>query len=316
MKQLSINLQTIMDQLNMLRSEQEARIQLMEVSYSKRMQDIRDMRNKLNATLDELENTTVKELDEIRTTLQTSIMNDVDNCRRLKDELLKLDDAVQSLSEKSKKEIQFIASRKCLVKIQESETYLKKNSVKDHSLIIFQADIDIEHYLSKKSGLGRIAVKNPNQVLTVKRRSEYIVNISSDTNTCNIQGICVMPSGHFIVVDDENTNVKLLDLQYNIVSHCDLSGTLKDICLITSIEVAVIIGFNVQFISVKNGQLINGRSFQLSHGSVGIAHHQGALYVTSGTALYHYTLTGTLVKKMFEDTGGRYGDRGKCSINL
>ncbi|KAH3739632.1 hypothetical protein DPMN_046286 [Dreissena polymorpha] len=34
--------------------------------------------------------------------------------------------------------------------------------------------------------------------------------------------------------------------------------------------------------------------------------HKGVLYITSGTALYHYNMTGTLVKKLFEDAGDSY----------
>ncbi|KAH3796852.1 hypothetical protein DPMN_150427 [Dreissena polymorpha] len=98
----------------------------------------------------------------------------------------------------------------------------------------------------------------------------------------------------------------LLNAQYNIVSDCHVSGCARNICQITCSEVAVIIGSDVQFISVRNGQLITGRKFQLPHG--GIAHHHGKLHITSGSALYHYTLTGTLVKKLYEDTGGC--DRG------
>ncbi len=71
---------------------------------------------------------------------------------------------------------------------------------------------------------------------------------------------------------------------------------------------------SVQFITVSNGQLVNGRKLQLPHAAFGIAYHQGALYITSLTALYHYTLTGTLVKKLYQDTGA--GTTGKCIVNI
>ncbi|XP_052249986.1 uncharacterized protein LOC127857570 [Dreissena polymorpha] len=56
--------------------------------------------------------------------------------------------------------------------------------------------------------------------------------------------------------------------------------------------------------SVSNGQLVNGSKLELPHAAVGIAHHQGALYITSGTALYQYTLTGKLVKMLYESKAG------------
>ncbi|KAH3707254.1 hypothetical protein DPMN_066653 [Dreissena polymorpha] len=324
MQQLSIDPQTIIDELNMFKSTQESSIQFVEESYSEKLQEIRDMRDRLNAYLDKIEKTTLKTLGEIRTTLQTSLKKDVDNCSRLKNELQLLGEAVRGKrrgkrgreGKKSKKEIKFIASIKCRDKIQEAETYLMENSVKVHSSMIFLANIDIEQYLSETSALGKIVVMKPNQVMTVKKNAKYNVEISGDRRDyCLIRGICSLPSGHVILVDEDNKKVKLLDQQYSVVSHCDIPGYVRDICLITTSEVAVTavstesVGNNVslvQFISVLNGQLINGRRFQLKHDAnipSGIAHHHGALYVTSGSALYHYTLAGTLVKKLYEDTG-------------
>ncbi|KAH3846385.1 hypothetical protein DPMN_088686 [Dreissena polymorpha] len=76
-----------------------------------------------------------------------------------------------------------------------------------------------------------------------------------------------------------------------------------DICQITPSEMAVTLdGSGVQFMSVSNGQLVNGRKLQLPYSAFGIVHHQGALYITSNTALYHYTLNGTLVQKLYEET--------------
>ncbi|KAH3819421.1 uncharacterized protein LOC127881791 [Dreissena polymorpha] len=115
----------------------------------------------------------------------------------------------------------------------------------------------------------------------------------------------LQPCGHVIVVDFYNKKVKLLNKSYNVSSHIDVSGVPCDICQITSSEVAVPLSDEgVQFISVSNGQLVNGRKLHLPHYALGIAHHQGALYITSGNALYHYNMTGTLVKKLYEDTGG------------
>ncbi|KAH3739636.1 hypothetical protein DPMN_046290 [Dreissena polymorpha] len=311
MRQLLNNLQTIVDKLNKFKSKQEASIQSVEVSCNEKLQEIKNLRKKLNATLDELENTTLKELDEIRTPMLTSLKKDVDKCIKLKDDLQTLSEAVNGLCDKSKKEIEFIASRKCLDKIQESESYLKENHVKVHS-IIFQANTDIEQYLSKQSSLGMIADSiqsltlkmNPNQQLTVKRPSEYIVSIPSDTSqTFSIVGICSMPSDQVCVTDFHNRKVKLLNQHYNVSSHCDVSGSPWNICQITSSEVAVTFNKDVQFISINNGNLASGRKIPLQHAAYGIAHHKGALYITSGNALYHYNMTGTLVKKLFENAG-------------
>ncbi|XP_052249462.1 uncharacterized protein LOC127857134 [Dreissena polymorpha] len=304
MKQLSSKIQTIIAELNKFKTLQEASIVSVEGSYSEKLLEIRELRKKLYAALNELENTTLKELDEIRTKLKTSLKKDVDNCSRLKDELQQLGEAVQGLCDTSKKDVEFIASRKCQEKIQESETFLKENPLKVLSAIIFQGNTDIEQYLSQQSSLGMIVESNPDQVLSVKRESQYNVKISSDTDMqCLIVGICSLPSGQVIVADSFNNKVKMFDQHYNVSSYCDMSGFLNDMCLITSSEVAVTLDAGVQFMSVSNRQLVKGRTLQFPHVAVGIAHRQGALYITSYNALYHYTLTGILVKKLYEDTG-------------
>ncbi|KAH3782188.1 hypothetical protein DPMN_160100 [Dreissena polymorpha] len=315
MQQLSSNLQTILDELNKFKTAHEVSIKSVEVSYSEKLQEIRDLRNKLNAALDALENKTLKKLDELRTTLQSALKQDVDNCIRLKDELKQLSKAVQGLCDKSKNELEFLASRKCLDKIQESESYLKENPVKMQSSIMFTSNIDIEKYLFQQTSLGKffeskqsLTLKiSPHQILNVNSKSEYSVRMSSDTNKpYQINGICCLPCGQVIVIDNYIYKVKLLDQHYNVTSHCDVTGNPKSICQITSSEVAVAVTRAVQFISVSNGQLVTGRKFQLQHAASGISHHQGALFITSCTALYHYTHTGALVKKLYEDSSGSH----------
>ncbi|KAH3693673.1 hypothetical protein DPMN_081113 [Dreissena polymorpha] len=141
--------------------------------------------------------------------------------------------------------------------------------------IIFKAQIDIEQYLSKHESLGWIVESmqsltlkmNPDQILTVKSKSEYSVRLSSDTYQTNqINGICCLPSGQVIVTDSNSSKVKLLDQHFYVSSHCDVSDRPWCISQITFSEIAVTCSNDVQFISVSNGQLLNGKRFQLYHG--------------------------------------------------
>ncbi|KAH3849155.1 hypothetical protein DPMN_091551 [Dreissena polymorpha] len=138
MQQLSINLQAIFDELNEFKSIQEASFQSVEVSYCENLQEIQDLQKKVNAALNALKKITLKKLEEIKTTLQTSLKKDIDNCSRLEDELKQLSETVNALCDKSRNDIEFIARRKCLDKIQESKTYLKKKPVKVQSSILFK----------------------------------------------------------------------------------------------------------------------------------------------------------------------------------
>ncbi|KAH3748997.1 hypothetical protein DPMN_183486 [Dreissena polymorpha] len=252
------------------------------------------------------------------TKLQASSKIAVDKCSGLRDELQQLRDAIQDISDKSKLELSFIATRKCMYKIQQSETFLKGNSLQAKVAISFQPNHEIIQYLSKLSGLGQIERStqtlmgqgNPNKVITVQGKSEHNVNISSDSNECSITAICVLPDRQVLVVDNNNANVKLLDQQYQVVSYWSAPGKPMGMCEITPSEVAVTLNgpdtniHEVQFITVNIRQLVIGKKLQLQHTCCGIAYHQGDLYITSQTALFMYTLSGKFVSKMYEDTSG------------
>ncbi|KAH3749083.1 hypothetical protein DPMN_183573 [Dreissena polymorpha] len=252
------------------------------------------------------------------TKLQASAKSDVDKCIRLRDELKQLRDAIQDISDKSKLELSFIAIRKCEDKIQQSETYLKENSLQAKVSISFQPNHEIVQYLSILSGLGRIehstqtllGHEDPNKVFTVQGKSHTVHNlkISSDSNECSISAICVLPDRQVLVADNDNKKIKLLDQQYQVVSHRRVTARPWDMCEITPSVVAVTLNgpdsntHEVQFITVNNRQLVMGKKLQLQHTCSGIAFHQGDLYITSNTALYMYTLSGKFVSKMYEDT--------------
>ncbi|KAH3749226.1 hypothetical protein DPMN_183719 [Dreissena polymorpha] len=310
LQQLSISILSILKEMKKLQDSQEASIQSVQSSYDEQLRRIEETRQTINAALDTIEQKTLKEMKDTLTKLQASSKSDVDECIRLRDELTQLRDAIQDISEKSKLELSFIATRKCEDKIEQSTTFLNTNSLQDKFYITFQPNSEIVQYLSKLSGLGRIEHGT---------KSENHVKISSDSKKCTITGILVLPDRQVLVVDNENNNVKLLDQQYQVVSHCSVTKWPIDICQITSSEVAVTVDdsvntHGVQFITVNNRQLVQGRKLQLQHKCGGIAFHQGDLYITSFTALYKYTLNGKRVSKMYEDTSDGYTVY-KCAVS-
>ncbi|XP_052230458.1 uncharacterized protein LOC127844361 isoform X2 [Dreissena polymorpha] len=127
----------------------------------------------------------------------------------------------------------------------------------------------------------------------------------SDPERCMISAICVLPDGHILILDTNNNKVKLLDQQYQVVSHCGVSDGPIEMCHITPGEVALTVDYRetheVQFITVITDQIITGRTIQLQHACIGIAHHQGDLFITSKTALYKYSLSGNHISKLYED---------------
>ncbi|KAH3728945.1 hypothetical protein DPMN_054908 [Dreissena polymorpha] len=253
--------------------------------------------------------------------LQASTKSEADKCIRLRDELKQLRDATQDISDKSKQELSFIATIKCEEIIKQSKTFLK-STLQDKFYISFQPNSEIVQYLSTLTGLGKIermmVQDNPNKVITVQGKSEHNVKISSDLGEWDINAILVLSAKQILVADTRNKKVKLLDQQYQVVSHCSVTGYPQDLCDITPSEVAVTVNENnkniheVQLITVNNRQMVIGRKFQLQHECVGIAFHQGDMYITSATALYKYTLNGKLVSKMYEDTSDVDTGKNHC----
>ncbi|XP_052235067.1 uncharacterized protein LOC127847287 isoform X6 [Dreissena polymorpha] len=320
LQKLSVSIKTILEEIKKLEDNQKASIQYVQSSYDEQLYTIQETRQKINSALDTIEQKTLTEMKDFLTKLQTSSKIAVDKCIRLRDELQQLRDAIQDISDKSKLELSFIATRKCMDKIQQSETYLEENYLQAKVSITFQPNHEIIQYLSKLSGLGQLEHStqtlmgqgNPNKVITVQGKSEHNVNISSDSQKCcSITAICVLPDRKVLVVDNDNANVKLLDQQYHVVSHWSATGRPVGMCEITPGEVAVTLNcpdtktHKVQFITVNNRQLVMGKKLQFQHTCSGIAFHQEDLYITSNTALYMYTYSGKFVSKMYEDTSGK-----------
>ncbi|KAH3823227.1 hypothetical protein DPMN_125026 [Dreissena polymorpha] len=311
-QQLSVKINSILDQLMKLQTNWESNIKSLQVSYEERLNEVRSMRERINATLDKLEKVTLKELDELKASWNVSLKFDVDTCSRLRTELTRLSDAMLEIGKKNE-ELAFIglAHQKSEEMIKQVDTYLKNNSIQTE-VSLKRIDYNgpgIEWYLSSAVGLvNTIHISkeltmqgSPDQAFTVTGATPVSVRINSDTSDCCITGICGLFNGQLVVADNER--LKLLDLQYKVISDCHMPDLIWDMCLITPCQVAVAVNKHIKFVSVNNGQLVIDRELQLSHECRGVAYNQGELYVTSGNALYKYTIVGTLVNyKMFEDT--------------
>ncbi|XP_052260575.1 uncharacterized protein LOC127864727 [Dreissena polymorpha] len=225
--------------------------------------------------LNEFDNITVKELNEMKDeviSIKGSITSSIHKCTSLHNDLSHFHEFVQKIGDN--KELCLIASIKCKHIIQQALTLLGKSGKK----------------------------------FNVQSITKHNVRIPTDSDKCWIRGICVLPDGQVLVGDwknKKNKNVKLLNQQYQVVSHLDVNAGPDDICLITPSEVAVTVNTSnmheVQFITVNQGKLVPGRKFQLQHECVGIAHHQGDLFVTSCNELYKYTLNGKLICRLYQD---------------
>ncbi|KAH3879346.1 hypothetical protein DPMN_003248 [Dreissena polymorpha] len=229
---------------------------------------ISEMREGIKNLLADFEKSTIKEKKEELNLKQAPLKVLRNSCIRLHYELFHLHVAIPKVL--GKPELSFIASKKCLENIQQSDIFIKENF--------------------------------SNHVFTVNGKSVHNVKIPSDSYTCQIKAVCALPNGQVLVADCYNDKVKLLNQQYQVVSHLDVRDEPWDMCLITPTEVAVAMDYEVQFITVSQSQLAKGRKLKLQYEGTGIAHNQGDLYICFGTALYKFTLSDKLVSWLYGDT--------------
>ncbi|KAH3896602.1 hypothetical protein DPMN_020780 [Dreissena polymorpha] len=303
---LSVELKTVLGEIKSLHISQEASVESLQKTYKEHREVmIEQMCGNLNTYIDECDNNSVgtsggnkqylkeemcrsvlsivnefdnitaKELNEMRDeviSIKGSVTSSMHKCNSLHNDLSHFHEFVQKIGDN--KELCLIASIKCKHIIQQALTLLGKSS----------------------------------KVFNVQRHTRHTrhnVRIPSDKYVCYINGICVLPDGQVLVVDWRNKNVKLLNQQYQVVSHWDVNARPVDICLITPSEVAVAVNdhdskiHEVQFITVNQGKLVPGRKFQLQHECRGIDHHQGVLFVISSVELYKYTLNGKQVCSLY-----------------
>ncbi|KAH3878830.1 hypothetical protein DPMN_002730 [Dreissena polymorpha] len=313
-KNLSVSTENTLSQLKQCQTYQEDRIKSLKVSYKeherlivdglrvnivsylrecetstvntthKHMQyPISEMREEIKYLLADFEKSTIKEKKEELNLKQAPLKVVRNSCIRLHYELFHLHVAIPKVLGK---ELSFIASKKCLENIQQSDIFLKENVL--------------------------------NKVFTVNGKSVHHVKMPSESDTCFITAVCALPNGQVLVADYFNKRVKLLNQQYHVVSHLDFRDAYKqldsDMCLITPTEVAVAMDDEVQFITVSQSQLAKGRKLKLQHSCNAIAYLHDDLYICSDTALYKYRLSGKQVCRLYEDTSA-YKTVYKCAVS-
>ncbi|XP_052236355.1 uncharacterized protein LOC127848097 [Dreissena polymorpha] len=237
--------------------------------------------------VNEFDNITTKELNEMKDeviSIKGSVTSSIHKCTSLHNDLSQFHEIVQKIGDH--KQLCLIASIKCKHIIQQALTLLGKSG----------------------------------KVFNVQSNSKHNVRIPSDKYYCSITGIYVLTDGQVLIADWNNNSCKLLNQQYQVVSHCDVTEDVEDMCQITPSEIAVALGknasntHNVQFITVTQSQLTLGRKLELQHGCRGIDHHEGELFICSGTALFKYTLYGKQLCRLYEDRSSGYTVR-KCAVS-
>ncbi|XP_052778751.1 uncharacterized protein LOC128216221 [Mya arenaria] len=283
--------------------------------------EIKAIRKKINDILDKMEKTTVQELDRLVADQELSIKKDTESWTQMHDELKNIIDDIQSKDSSGEPPL-YIGFRKCEEKIKQANEILQNMSNVVKYDITFRKHNGIEDNLSLMKTFGELNESNVfgaqprsslfhrDHVFGTKGHKEYNVKMSSDKDKCRIEGICGLPGGEVVITDSNSNKVKLLDQEYRVVDHCDVPEYPFDVCHIGGNEVAVCVSNNkydrheLHFINITKGKLVTTRKLSFTHRCNSASHLGNNLYISSRTALYVYTMTGQLVKKLYEDKSG------------
>ncbi|KAH3754367.1 hypothetical protein DPMN_189034 [Dreissena polymorpha] len=313
---LSVELETVLGEIKTLQISQEASIQSLQRTYNEHREVmIEQMCGNLNTYIDECDNNSVgtsggneQYLKEEICRNVVSIVNEFDNItakqlNEMKDEVISIKGSVTS------------SIHKCTSlhnDLSQFHEIVKK--IGDNKELCLIASIKCKHIIQQALTL----LGKSGKVFNVQSKTKHNVGIPSDSHECCISGICVLTDGQVLVADYYNKRVKLLNQQYQAVSHCDVTEYVRDMCQITPSEVAVALDdnastHNVQFITVTQSQLTLGRKLVLQHKCIGIDHHEGELFICSNTALFKYTLSGKQVCRLYDES--RYDTVVKCAVS-
>ncbi|XP_052779472.1 uncharacterized protein LOC128216826 isoform X3 [Mya arenaria] len=278
--------------------------------------EIKAIRKMINGILDKMEKTTVQELDRLVADQEMSIKKDMESCTQMHDELKNIIDDIQSKDSSGEPPL-YIGFKKCEEKIKQAKEILQNMSSVVKYDLTFRKHNGIEDNLSSMKTFGELFPRD--HVFATEDYKEYNVKMSSDKDTCDIEGMCELPGGEIVITDSNNMTVKLLDQEYRVVDHCDVPRCPLDVCHIGGNEVAVCVNndyndtHELHFINIIKGKLVTTRKLSFSHKCYGATHHGNNLYISSDTALYVYTMTGKLVKTLnvFTMTGWRIKKRYK-----
>ncbi|KAH3879441.1 hypothetical protein DPMN_003344 [Dreissena polymorpha] len=307
---LSLELETVLGEIKTLQISQEASIQSLQRTYNEHREVmIEQMCGNLNTYIDECDNNSVgtsggneQYLKEEICRNVVSIVNEFDNItakelNEMKDEVISIKGSVTS------------SIHKCTSLHNDlSQFHEIVQKIGDHKQLCLIASIKCKHIIQQALTL----LGKSGKVLNVQSNTKHNVRIPSDSDLCWITGICVLTDGQVLVADRRNKRFKLLNQQYQVVSHWDVAVHVNDMCQITPSEVAVALNKNasythdVQFITVTQSQLTLGRKLELQHLCTGITCHQGELFICSGRALFKYTLYGKQLCRLYKDRSSDY----------
>ena len=281
------------------------------------LQQIKSLRLQLNAIIDRLEQRTISEIEWGKSSIGVKIHADVDKIDDVIERLQRLSDDLNVGGERNEV-ASYIGFIKCDDMIWNAKVLLQKIQNKNSYKMTLDPNKGITEYLSSLDMLGEVICDGGEKplpgldyVFEVEKHVLHNVKVA-DEKTCNIVGICKLATEEFLLADNFNLKLKLIDSNYKVTSTCDVPEHPQDVCLIGEREAAVLVNKNsenrheIHFFCVRSGTLLKTRCIKLQHKCSSLAHNSGNLYITTKTSLHVYNISSGQGRQLYSDETGEY----------
>jgi len=304
------------------RTENDAAV---DKSGDKCLSQIQTLRQTFNVIFDRLERHTISEMEKSKTSLRNKIQADVDQIDGVTEKLEMFTDALKDGSD-TNEALSYIGFSKCDEVIFNAQLLLQTIANKDDFKITFQSSKGTTEYLSSLEMLGEVICEGgekplpgPEHVFEVEKHILHNVKVADDKNCCGITGICRLANGEFLLSDNANSKLKLLNSSYQVMSTSNVPDRPQDVCSTGQREAAVAVNdgedrHEILLVRVKAGKIEQMRTIKCQHWCVGLAHHGGHLYVTTCTSLHVYNIAGGQGRQLYSDETGKY-TVNRCAVS-
>ena len=261
---------------------------------------VKDFRASIDAILDNLEKKVTDEVDEY----------DIEQSRHIDQNITVLTTGLQMLDADKKeledaktngnKAMMFTADVQVSKSLKEYEAMLAdlENDVSEPTLS-FEGNKKLEDFLTDIASLGKLNLKGTDKSLppsasrgnqSIKKvffekkatlHTKVCVRSSDDSERPWISGCTFMPSGHSVLCDANNKNIKLLDKALVLREHLKLCSAPWDVSVVDDNNVIITLPYTeqLQYIQVFP-QLKTGRTIQQDKTCDGIAVFGDEIYTT------------------------------------
>jgi len=281
------------------------------------LSQIQTLRHTLNVIFDRLERRTISEMESRKTSLKNKIQADVDQIDDVTEQLEMLTDALKEGSD-TNDALSYIGFTKCDEVIFNAQLLLQTIANKDDFKMTFQSFKRITEYLSSLEMLGEVVCEGgekplpgPDHVFEVEKHVLHNVEVADDKHTCYITGICRLANGEFLLSDNRNSKLKLLNSSCQVMSTSNVPDSPQDVCSTGQREAAVTVDdykdrHEILLVRIKAGKIEPMKTIKCQHTCRGLAYHGAHLYVTTLTALHVYDMAGGQGRQLNIDETGEY----------